>query len=303
MILGFNNDIRHRGKTFHVQTEDSGPQNPVITTHVFIGGTILGTKRTEYKDDLGRSDLNNHVRALMQKQHREMMKAVQYGEYDDAARRPRRQSPARDIPLARDTASLGPASPVPTPSVDATLIADTFPSGLVVEHTPPSRPQPPSIPQTEPATERTPPPIPPALPKPRPPVSRSKPPSLPPSLAGRRTPPPPAGGGKKRTTLWPKSRPRIDTPGAATDSRDSRSRDEPGGIEAASALKAMEALLLKNAPKLTTVPAQADATGLLPGGADEMLGTVGVEFPTDLVAGEPFDDLLVGYLIEDVENS
>ena len=85
--------------------------------------------------------------------------------------------------------------------------------------------------------------------------------------------------------------------------RETRSSIEPGGIEAANALTAMEALLLKNAPKLPTTPTQGDSSALLLGSADVKMGAIGIEFPTDLVAGEPFDDLLVAYLIEDVENS
>jgi hypothetical protein len=44
-ILGFNHNIRHRGVVFHVQTEDSGVDNPHLFTHLFHGGTILSTRK------------------------------------------------------------------------------------------------------------------------------------------------------------------------------------------------------------------------------------------------------------------
>src|SRR5690606_34821597 len=35
MIPGFNHNIKHKGRIFHIQTEDSGPKNPHIITHLF----------------------------------------------------------------------------------------------------------------------------------------------------------------------------------------------------------------------------------------------------------------------------
>ena len=40
--LGFNNNVRHKGRVFHIQTEDSGIKHPHIITHLFAdGGRIL----------------------------------------------------------------------------------------------------------------------------------------------------------------------------------------------------------------------------------------------------------------------
>ena len=50
MVQGFNHNIKHKGKLFHIQTEDSGRENPHIITHVFVGGNILATKKTSYAD-------------------------------------------------------------------------------------------------------------------------------------------------------------------------------------------------------------------------------------------------------------
>src|SRR5262249_56251916 len=48
MITGANTNVRYRGILFHVQTEDSGRANPHIISHVYHGGTILGTHKTDY---------------------------------------------------------------------------------------------------------------------------------------------------------------------------------------------------------------------------------------------------------------
>jgi len=44
VVPGFNHNIKHKGRIFHVQTEDSGPKNPHIITHLFVGGNILADR-------------------------------------------------------------------------------------------------------------------------------------------------------------------------------------------------------------------------------------------------------------------
>ncbi|MCA9526453.1 MAG: hypothetical protein KC549_09195, partial [Myxococcales bacterium] len=110
MIPGLNTDVRYKGKTFHIQTEDSGFENPVLITHVFLGGTILGSEKQSYQDAVGRDDVEGHVRDLMRAQHRAMYRALLDGRYDDLARRPTNTSsrkPEGAIPLAGRTPGMG----------------------------------------------------------------------------------------------------------------------------------------------------------------------------------------------------
>ena len=48
MITGFNTDVSYKGLVYHVQTEDKGPQNPLIETLVYKGGEILASRRLPY---------------------------------------------------------------------------------------------------------------------------------------------------------------------------------------------------------------------------------------------------------------
>ncbi|HYN42848.1 MAG TPA: hypothetical protein VE129_13785, partial [Thermoanaerobaculia bacterium] len=50
MITGFNTDIRHGDRVFHVQTEDRGTGNPIVESLVYVGGQILLSKRSPYSD-------------------------------------------------------------------------------------------------------------------------------------------------------------------------------------------------------------------------------------------------------------
>ncbi|MEO6603943.1 MAG: hypothetical protein ABIQ16_28930 [Polyangiaceae bacterium] len=82
-LLGFNNNVRHRGRIFHIQTEDSGVKNPRIVTHLFAdGGRIIKTTRVEYAEHLERPDLQNFVRGLMKDQHKDMFTALRLGDLD-----------------------------------------------------------------------------------------------------------------------------------------------------------------------------------------------------------------------------
>ena len=81
-VTGFNHNIKHKGKMYHVQTEDSGRANPHIITHLFVGGNILASKKTSYADILNAENLSEVVRELMEEQHKEMLRNLINGVYE-----------------------------------------------------------------------------------------------------------------------------------------------------------------------------------------------------------------------------
>ena len=81
-VTGFNHNIKYKGKVYHVQTEDSGVNNPHIITHLFVGGNILASKKTSYADILNAENLAEVVRELMEEQHKEMLRNLINGVYD-----------------------------------------------------------------------------------------------------------------------------------------------------------------------------------------------------------------------------
>ena len=86
-LLGFNNNVQHNGRTFHIQTEDSGIKYCRVVTHLFAdGGRILQTRRTDYKAQLDQPDLIEQIRHLMKEQHRTMFSALRSGEFDEVIR-------------------------------------------------------------------------------------------------------------------------------------------------------------------------------------------------------------------------
>jgi len=117
VIPGFNLDIRYKGKTFHIQTEDSGTANPVIMTHLFLFGTILGSRKFDYAPVAGQANVADLVREHMRAELRAMHAALLAGEFDELARRPmnmKKKGPV--LPLASDAleaATLKPAEVAP----------------------------------------------------------------------------------------------------------------------------------------------------------------------------------------------
>lgn len=83
-LLGFNNNVRYKGRLFHIQTEDSGIKYCRVVTHLFAdGGRILRTSRTDYSAQLDASDFTERIRRLMKEQHRAMFAALRSGEIDE----------------------------------------------------------------------------------------------------------------------------------------------------------------------------------------------------------------------------
>lgn len=78
-ILGYNHNVRYRGLVFHVQTEDSGVMAPHLFTHLFHHGVIVSTRKLVY--DSGSAE--EAIKALMQAQHKAVLKELKRGQFDD----------------------------------------------------------------------------------------------------------------------------------------------------------------------------------------------------------------------------
>jgi hypothetical protein len=83
MITGFNNDIKHRGVVYHVQTEDKGEASAWIESLIYIGGRILARKRATYKQLLDEGADRPAIAKLMERQHRLMIQQIREGRFDD----------------------------------------------------------------------------------------------------------------------------------------------------------------------------------------------------------------------------
>ena len=83
-LVGYNTNVRHKGKLYHIQTEDSGVKRPHVITQLFAdGGRILASEKTSYEEHLGAENLAAVVKKLMQEQHKRVFIGLRDGVYDD----------------------------------------------------------------------------------------------------------------------------------------------------------------------------------------------------------------------------
>jgi hypothetical protein len=82
MITGYNTDVGHHDVVLHVQTEDKGLEAASIESLVYVGGQILGKRRTGYRDLVERGEGKEAIMKLMDRQHRLMIAEIRNGSYD-----------------------------------------------------------------------------------------------------------------------------------------------------------------------------------------------------------------------------
>jgi hypothetical protein len=156
-LLGYNNNVRHKNRVFHIQTEDSGVKHPHIITHLFMdGGRILKSIKRSYAEHVGADKMQDTVKAMMKEQHKAMFISLRDGQFDHLVE----DGPSKP---ALDKKDSKPATEAAKPAAAAPPAAP----GLV--HTPtrtdllPPPPPPPAPPSAvaddvdmEPRTTRTP---------------------------------------------------------------------------------------------------------------------------------------------------
>ena len=81
--VGFNNNVKYKNQTFHIQTEDSGLDKPHVITHLFAdGGRVIKSHKRSYAEHVSRPDVTPYVRQLMKGQQLEMALAQREGRFD-----------------------------------------------------------------------------------------------------------------------------------------------------------------------------------------------------------------------------
>ena len=196
MIPGYNHNVKYQERIYHVQTEDSGVENPHIITHLFVGGNIIESRKTSYADIVKSGRLKEMLVELMQDQHKAMLRDLIGGRLD-----------ARLVERSVNAATLNGPAPLNVEAGAqhrASLMGPSVDTGSTPARRPaapagaarPATPQPP--PAQRPAT-MAPPPVParPVGPAGMPPITRGVPPPAAPAgkappPAVRYQPPPPA---------------------------------------------------------------------------------------------------------------
>ena len=101
VITGFNTDIEHEGVIYHVQTEDKGLDSPIILSLVYVGGTILASKRSPYEDLIATGYSDEVLAERLKRQHKLICAAINSGRIDDLKKMSGR---AKEAPQKKDEA-------------------------------------------------------------------------------------------------------------------------------------------------------------------------------------------------------
>jgi len=147
-LLGYNNNVRHKNRVFHIQTEDSGVNHPHIITHLFMdGGRILKSVKTSYAEHVGAAGMQEIVRGLMKEQHKAIFIALRDGQFDalvDGGKSGSVRPPAAPVVVAPVVAPPAPLPPAPAVESAVTEAAPTTDPEPVVLPPPPSVEAPPA---------------------------------------------------------------------------------------------------------------------------------------------------------------
>ncbi|MEP6745353.1 MAG: hypothetical protein ABJB33_07625 [Gemmatimonadota bacterium] len=134
MITGFNTDIKHNEKVYHVQTEDKGVANPYIESLVYVGGEILASKKTSYAEQLKTGVDDKWIGGLMEQQHRTMIAAIKRGRFDQPADATRTQERASPSTLAQTGSGILPVLPGDEEKTLDQVVIDYLASEAESEH-------------------------------------------------------------------------------------------------------------------------------------------------------------------------
>ena len=123
MISGFNHNIQHNGHLYHIQTEDSGVENPHIITLLYQSGTIIAKKKTSYQELLHLGNRETVVRELMEEQHKAMLRELVRGGFDRSATSAPARAPEVPAQASAPVKNRAPAVPAPQVAPQVAIVA------------------------------------------------------------------------------------------------------------------------------------------------------------------------------------
>jgi len=124
MLTGYNTDFKFKGKVYHIQTEDGGANSPYITSLLYHGGAIIGTRKTSYADIIRADCLDEVMRELMMEQHKQVIRDFMQGKLESGQAPQQMAQPAPE-PAPTPAKKEPPPAPAAKPAPTAEEIKDT----------------------------------------------------------------------------------------------------------------------------------------------------------------------------------
>jgi len=83
-IFGFNTDVKHGDKVYHVQSE-ARPSDLLVQTLVFVKGQCVGKRTVSYAQNVSKLDFSDEaIHELLKTQHRTVVDSITAGKMESA---------------------------------------------------------------------------------------------------------------------------------------------------------------------------------------------------------------------------
>jgi len=76
MVTGYNENVVHQGKTFHIQTEDYGIEQAAVTSLIYQDGAIMAKREINYGRFLERPNLGQIVSTVVKRLHHDIINSI-----------------------------------------------------------------------------------------------------------------------------------------------------------------------------------------------------------------------------------
>jgi len=81
-MTGFNTEVKYKGASFHVQTQDVGPGTWCIESLIYKSGKLLSSRKTFYTAFLSSPQLQQKIHQIMEEQHHAILKEIADGKFE-----------------------------------------------------------------------------------------------------------------------------------------------------------------------------------------------------------------------------
>jgi len=81
-MLGYNTEVKHKDKLFHVQTQDKGRGANYIESTIYRSGRVLTSKKKFYTSFLNNKNLGEKIQQLIKEQHNTVIQEIKEGRFD-----------------------------------------------------------------------------------------------------------------------------------------------------------------------------------------------------------------------------
>jgi hypothetical protein len=81
-MSGLHTDIKHKGSTLYVQTQDKGLKAHYVESLVYASGKVLFSRKTFYTSLLGVRNLKGKIRDIIGSQHKKILEDISSGQFD-----------------------------------------------------------------------------------------------------------------------------------------------------------------------------------------------------------------------------